>query len=179
MRDMIFGRYEHDGTHSHPWSATPAAAIATGLMGVRPTVPGWAQWRIKPAVGNLTRASIVVPTPRGAISANISRGDSGDDEQLALGVLATTAATTVQLQLTVPNGTEATVCLPLYGLSQYQLRLDGVAVDGRLDPGRHYVCLDHIRKRYLTVAVQPLPRRTAPQGVAAAEGKVAKLWSVG
>jgi len=46
--------FPHDGTHSHPWSATPASAIASGLMGVQPTAPGWIRWRAKPAPGDLT-----------------------------------------------------------------------------------------------------------------------------
>eukprot|EP01043_Picozoa_sp_COSAG02_P086436 COSAG02_NODE_23885_length_705_cov_0.960396_1_plen_74_part_01 len=60
--------YQHDGTHSHVWSASPAGAIAAGLIGIKPTKPGWGQWIARPAPGNLLAAQAVVPTPRGVIT---------------------------------------------------------------------------------------------------------------
>ena len=34
-----------------------------------PAVAGWSKWVVRPAAGNLSRAAITVPTPRGAIRA--------------------------------------------------------------------------------------------------------------
>ena len=71
---VIF-RDPHDGTHSHPWATVPMSAIATGLMGIKPLSPGWTNWTIKISPGNLTTASIVLPTPKGNIEANYTRMD--------------------------------------------------------------------------------------------------------
>jgi len=127
--------YPHDGTHSHPWSSTPASAIAEGLMGIKPTTPGWSTWIAKPAPGNLTSVAIAVPTPRGSIMANFSK--TTNQTQLL-----------TALRLKIPAGTEATVCMPLYGVlaAKVTLKLDGMEKAGRVDDSGvrkgMYLCLD-------------------------------------
>jgi hypothetical protein len=146
--------YPHDGTHSHPWSTTPASAVASGLMGVRPTAPGWSRWVAKPAPGNLSVASIVVPTPRGPITANYTRQNGRP-----------------QLELTIPPQTEATACMPLFGASpsEVALSIDGVATKGHVEQSgalraAAYLCADEISSKVsgldadggrVTIAVVP------------------------
>ena len=119
-------RYPHDGTHSHPWASTPASAIASGLMGVRPLTPGWKSWLIKPAPGNLTSASIVVPTPRGAIQAKFSR-----------------SASSSSLSLNIPHKTSARLCMPLFGesASKAALFVNGEKARAQIEE-KGYLCVD-------------------------------------
>lgn len=116
------------GTHSHPWTASPASAIAGGLMGIRPTAPGWREWRAKPAPGNLGAASITVPTPHGPISLQLARRGGG-----------------LVARVRVPPSTLASVCLPAAAAVRGAGR--SVVVDGerrraRLDPDGGHVCVD-------------------------------------
>lgn len=55
-------------TWSHPWGASPALAIPAYLLGITATAPGFAEVRIKPQLGSLTRASGKLPTIRGPIT---------------------------------------------------------------------------------------------------------------
>jgi alpha-L-rhamnosidase len=123
---------KHEGTHSHPWSTTPASAIAAGLMGVRPTAPGWTKWLAKPAPGNLSTATIVIPTKHGLIHSALVNSDP--------------ARIRMQLTLTVPSGTEATVCL-LKIRGADRLRLNGVlvAASEHIEPA--YLCIEGLTAR--------------------------------
>ena len=134
----------HDGTHSHPWATTPASAIANGLMGIRPTTPGWTTWVVKPAPGNLSTATIRVPTPHGPIDASFLRGGHGGDK-------AQDGASST-LSVTIPRATVASLCLPLFGARRedVELMLDDDVVDGRVDDEVDvrkgtYVCVDCVR----------------------------------
>ena len=131
--------YPHDGTHSHPWASTPASAIASGLMGVRPLSPGWETWLIKPAPGNLTVASIVVPTVRGSIRAKYTRSENGG----------------LTLELNVPEATRASVCLPLFGAppETAKLLVDGKERSTRAEDGGRYLCVDDAGTREVQVAL--------------------------
>ena len=108
--------YPHDGTHSHPWASSPASAIAGGLFGVRPRTPGWATFGVKVAPGNLTAASIVVPTPRGPITANFTRrGSEADGEREREGEgEGSEGSPSSTLDLGIPAGAAATGCMPLF-----------------------------------------------------------------
>eukprot|EP00931_Biecheleriopsis_adriatica_P003616 TRINITY_DN105414_c0_g1_i1.p1 TRINITY_DN105414_c0_g1~~TRINITY_DN105414_c0_g1_i1.p1 ORF type:complete len:845 (-),score=124.72 TRINITY_DN105414_c0_g1_i1:52-2586(-) len=136
--------YPHDGTHSHPWSSTPASAIVAGLMGIRPVVPGWHQWIARPAPGNLTFLNITVPTPAGNIKASFTKTKSS-----------------TEFHVSVPVTTEAILCLPLYGVAASQGIL---TVDGKPHQGRHddstvrsgaYVCSDSVRGGNHTLVWRP------------------------
>ena len=52
---------------NHAWGAAPANIVARGLLGIRPTVPGFAAYEVKPRLGGVARATYRYPTPRGAI----------------------------------------------------------------------------------------------------------------
>ena len=133
--------YEHDGTHSHVWSASPAGAIASGLMGIKPTKPGWTKWMVRPAPGDLHRVNITVPTPKGAIKAIYSHSDDPHD-----------GIDVRQLDVTVPDNTEATVCMPLFGQTEFTLILNGKTTTGQPDHGT-YVCLEALKEPKLEVRV--------------------------
>lgn len=128
-----------EGTHSHPWSTTPSSAIASGLMGVRPTVPGWKKWIVKPAPGNLTHALIVVPTMHGLIHARLN---------------GTHVRGRFELGLKVPPGTEATACVRKTAgrESQGRLLLNGVditsqAVMLKVSGSWGYACIEGLTPR--------------------------------
>ncbi|MBR6934315.1 MAG: hypothetical protein IKH41_02370 [Clostridia bacterium] len=59
-----------NSTFSHPWGAAPAALIARGIFGIEPLEPGYSRFRVNFRRAGIGRASIVLPTPRGPISAS-------------------------------------------------------------------------------------------------------------
>ena len=128
----------HEGTHSHPWATTPASAIASGLMGVRPIEPGWKKWIAKPAPGNLTAAAIVVPTLHGPIHARLN---------------GTLMKGRFEMGLRVPEGTEATACVRKTAGEGERLLLNGVdltAADALVMPEaatKGYLCVKGLRQR--------------------------------
>ncbi|MBO7407516.1 MAG: hypothetical protein J6V14_07770, partial [Clostridia bacterium] len=62
-------------TFSHPWGAAPAVLIPRGIFGLEPLEPGWKRFRVDFRRAGLERASIVLPTPYGSITASFS-GDA-------------------------------------------------------------------------------------------------------
>lgn len=83
---------------AHPWCAAPAFLIPRWLMGVQPTAPGWVTFQVRPQPGNLTNAQARVPTPLGPILAVFTQGPA--------------AQGAVSIQLAIPAGSSAQVCLP-------------------------------------------------------------------
>ena len=128
----------YQGTHSHPWSSTPTSAIAFGLFGLRPTVPGWKEWRAKLACGNLTFGKIKMPTPRGPIIQNFSKSITEDF---------------VFHLVEMPKDTIAQeICLPNFGKmigknsDEVFLYMNGKKIRARYENLRYksYVCADNI-----------------------------------
>ena len=71
--------WEHsDGLDSlcHAWSCAPNHDLSAYVLGVLPTAPGLAQFRVEPYPGDLSWAKGVVPTPRGNVSVNWKREPS-------------------------------------------------------------------------------------------------------
>lgn len=62
-------------TYSHPWSAWPAYLLPQGILGLRPTAPGWTRFEIRPALGPLVRARALVPTPYGGVQVAVEQQD--------------------------------------------------------------------------------------------------------
>jgi len=83
----------HYGTYSHPWGTAPVVGVVEGLMGVHQTAPGFATFTVKPKLGSLTHANVVVPTIRGHIEVDAAPGS---------------------LKVVVPCNTKANLCLPRY-----------------------------------------------------------------
>jgi hypothetical protein len=111
-------------------------------MGVRPVTPGWASWIAKPAPGNLTAARIAVPTPKGLITVKFTRKQKGEvkpkDSQMS----------DLSLEVGIPEGTVASLCMPLFGANatQVALRLDGVPqTRTRIENGGAYACVDAVK----------------------------------
>lgn len=71
-----FGKHCYKGLrHSlcHGWAGGPAAFLTEKVLGIRPAAPGFAQVRIEPCLGNLSRVEGVQPTPFGDIELSVRR----------------------------------------------------------------------------------------------------------
>lgn len=89
-------------TFSHPWGSAPASLIARCMFGIRPTAPGFRTFRIRPRIGDLSFASIRVPTVKGTI--RVSLGQNSDAYEAEVTIPANTVA---DIYLPVlPGGTE-------------------------------------------------------------------------
>ena len=88
--------------------------------------PGFRAFHVQPQPGNVTYASITVPTLSGYIQAAI-------EHRVGIGM---------RLTITVPASTFATVCLPRFGIASVSLVVDGSKRVGRVQ--RDYVCVDKI-----------------------------------
>lgn len=95
-------------SYSHPWAASPAFNVPSGLFGIQPLVAGYERVAIKPQPGSLEWGTIRTPTVRGSIGAAFRR--DGD-------------ATTVVAS--VPGNTAATVSVPTRATEPTALWVDG------------------------------------------------------
>lgn len=84
-------------TFSHPWAASPAFNVPSGLFGIQSTSNGYGEFQVKPQAGDLAEAEIKVPTVRGQVSAAFEHDRRGR----------------MELSVTVPGNTTATVHVPL------------------------------------------------------------------
>ena len=82
-------------TLSHPWGAAPAHMIASGVLGVTPTSPAFETFDLRVSPQGIGEASGIIPTIRGGI-----------------GVAFRSCEEELELTVTVPSNTEATVYLP-------------------------------------------------------------------
>nr|WP_277347679.1 family 78 glycoside hydrolase catalytic domain [Bifidobacterium sp. DSM 109958] len=64
-------------TYSHPWAASPAFLLPQGVLGIRPTKPGYREFAVTPQLGSLREVSATVPTPFGPVRAEARRDDAG------------------------------------------------------------------------------------------------------
>jgi glycogen debranching enzyme len=116
------------GTRNHAWSGGPLTILSQYAAGIAPTVPGWKEFSVRPQPGPLTAIASTVPTPHGSIEFALH----SKPERL-------------QMDLTVPPGTVATVFVPsAAGENWRELRLNGRAPEGsssriRLSEGRHKI----------------------------------------
>ncbi len=89
-------------TFSHPWGSAPASLIARCMFGIRPTAPGFRAFEIHPRIGDLSFASIRIPTVKGTI--RVSLGQNGEAYEAEVTIPANTVAD-VYLPV-LPGGTE-------------------------------------------------------------------------
>ena len=127
---------------SHPWCSAPANAVPRLLMGITPITPDFQRFSVMPQLGNLTHASLSLPTIHGPISVSV-------DQTL-------TAITT---SITVPAGCVARVCLPSTGVGDQEETLEPVlVVDGRVvktvEQGRMLCALSDLSAGIHTVVRQ-------------------------
>lgn len=66
----------------HGWTAGPTYALLSEVVGIKPTLPGFAEFEVKPQMGDLTFVKGVVPTPFGLISVTIHRSASRVDVKM-------------------------------------------------------------------------------------------------
>ena len=98
------------GSTNHAWSGGMLTVIAENICGVRPAVPGWGEFEIRP-YPVIPECDIVIPSVKGTIRSAFKDTDS-----------------TFTLTVTVPEGTSATVGLPSeeYG----KVTVNGKSYDG-------------------------------------------------
>ncbi|NMM93685.1 family 78 glycoside hydrolase catalytic domain [Bifidobacterium oedipodis] len=104
-------------TYSHPWAASPVYLLPEGVLGVRMIEAGFRRFAVIPQLGELTSARTVLPTRAGLIEVSCRVPQEGNE---------------VELSLTVPPRTEATVVLPPVSSAQAGEKLS-VDVDGRTE----------------------------------------------
>ncbi len=75
-------------SHCHGWSAGPAYHLPAQILGVTPTLPGYAEVAIRPNLGDLAWARGEIPTPHGPIRVRLD-GDDAGEVTLPTGVTAT------------------------------------------------------------------------------------------
>jgi len=88
----------------HAWGASPVYLLGKYYLGVRPTKPGYAEFEIRPSLGDLDWLEGDVPTPHGMIHVEMNRHE--------VKVLATEGSGTLFMagqQIPVKSGTE--VCI--------------------------------------------------------------------
>ncbi len=122
-------------TYSHPWAASPAFVIPSGLFGIQPLEAGYASFSLKPQPGALQHGAITVPTVRGSIGAAFDY-TSGGAFRLAVHVPANTRA-----ELSVPV-VEGTTTLYLDGVAHDVQPENGYATVADVSAGCHVVSAD-------------------------------------
>lgn len=119
-------------TYSHPWAASPAYIVPSGLFGIKPLEPGYGAFQVKPQPGNLEHATVTVPTVRGTIGAAFDYSEKG----------------AFQLAIQVPGNTTADISIPVaYGTKKVYVDLerksvtveDGYAHIAALSAGCHVI----------------------------------------
>ena len=83
-------------TFSHPWGSAPASLIARCMFGIRPTSPGFRTFAIRPLIGDLSYASIRVPTVKGTVRVSLGQNSEA-----------------YEAEVTIPANTVADIYLPV------------------------------------------------------------------
>jgi len=83
-------------TFSHPWGSAPAILIARGMLGIRPTRPGYHKFNVHPQLGDMRYASITLPIVKGAIVLSVAQNNEA-----------------YEMEISVPTNTRATVYMPV------------------------------------------------------------------
>lgn len=74
----------YGGTTSHGWSSTPTRDLVVHVLGVRPAQAGYAVAEVAPALGHLTWAEGVVPTPAGPLTIRVDEAAIDVDSPVPL-----------------------------------------------------------------------------------------------
>ena len=83
-------------TFSHPWGSAPASLIARCMFGIRPTSPGFRTFQVRPLVGDLSYATIRVPTVKGTVRVSIGQNSEA-----------------YEIEVTIPANTVADIYVPV------------------------------------------------------------------
>ena len=98
---------------SHGWSTTPVSALSGYVLGVQPVTAGYATWTVEPHPGSVSWVEGRVPTPHGAIDVDWA-GNSSTGE--------------FSMEVTAPKGTSGTIAVPITGLANPQISVNGHVV---------------------------------------------------
>ncbi len=110
---------------NHAWGAAPANIIPRFLMGIRPLLPGFEKFQIKPQTGNLDFARLEIPTIKGDINVGIEKNDS-----------------LYTIDFTVPVNSLAKVYIPAFNVSNNNVKLNDNSVEGKREG--NFIVLDSI-----------------------------------
>lgn len=79
-------------SHCHAWSAAPAYALPTWVLGVQPLEPGFKRFKVEPHLEDLEWARGRVPTPHGEVVVGVQKQQGR-----------------LQIDIEIPEGTKASV----------------------------------------------------------------------
>ncbi|MBN1293094.1 MAG: alpha-L-rhamnosidase [Candidatus Latescibacteria bacterium] len=119
-------RFKPNQDWNHAWGAAPANIIPRYLMGIRPLEPGFSKVLIKPQPGSLKCAAIDLPTIRGSIHVDFT----------------STPKEAFTLNVTIPANVQAQVHVPVNGIDNPKVKVDGIEHKGRVEDG--FVVLESI-----------------------------------
>ncbi|MGX6447606.1 family 78 glycoside hydrolase catalytic domain, partial [Patulibacter sp. S7RM1-6] len=143
-------------TYSHPWAASPAFNVPSGLFGIQPIEAGYETFRVRPQPGSLDHARATVPTVKGTIGAAFDHGDGG-----ALRVAADVPGNT-RADVAVPTDADGEVVLYVDGTPRRVTAKDGFATAEGLTTGCHVVTTEPgeaaLREEALTGVCARAPR---------------------
>ncbi len=111
------------GDLSHGWCSTPLVQLSERILGVTPASPGFKRISIRPALCDLKWAKGRVPTPFGEV-----------------GVSWVLSQDSFTLDVTVPEGADAAVTLPISRFEAPVIILDGKRIERevRLSAGKYH-----------------------------------------
>jgi hypothetical protein len=111
LETQSFREMWNGGDLSHGWCSTPLVQMSARVLGVTPTSPGFKTVAIRPALCDLTWANGSVPTPHGDVAVSWALGSDK-----------------LQMDVTVPEGVEADVTVPVARFEKPAIRLNGRSV---------------------------------------------------
>lgn len=114
-------KYKPNQDWNHIWGAAPGNIIMRELIGVKPVLPGWNRFQIKPQLGELEWAKAKVPTIKGAVIVEYRQ-----------------AGTTFSIEVKIPGNTEAEVILPARK-NKNRVSVNGKQVKARLKEGKLFL----------------------------------------
>lgn len=106
-----FPGYERDWwsrSHCHAWSAAPTFFLSACQLGVQPSEPGFAKFRIAPKPVDLSWCQGEFPTPAGVVPVSWNKKENG-----------------FELKTTIPAGTTAEIVLPVEPITFGVLKANG------------------------------------------------------
>jgi hypothetical protein len=93
------------GTYNHAWSGGPLTVLSQYVAGVAPTAPAFAEYRVRPMIGNLRSVLSVTPTRFGDIRVDIRRSD----ESIYRLLLSSPAGTVARVELPASKGADIAI----------------------------------------------------------------------
>jgi hypothetical protein len=109
------------GSTNHAWSGGMLTVIAENICGVRPTVPGWKEFEIRP-MPLISECDIVIPSVSGKI-----RSAFKDTEE------------SFTMNVSVPKGTKATVVVPEHPYASITLNGKSAKAQMKLKAGEYEI----------------------------------------